>query len=56
VQASRPVKPAQVLSPHSNVKMAKADMVHLSSSDNEEALELLSLCPTHGYPSPLSDL
>jgi hypothetical protein len=46
----------QVLSPHSNVKMPKADMVDLSSSNTEEALELLPLSPTRGYHSTLSNL
>jgi hypothetical protein len=36
--------------------MPKADMVDLSSSDTEEVLELLSLSPTCGYHSPLSNL
>jgi hypothetical protein len=31
-------------------------MVDLSSSDTEEALELLSLSPTHGYHPPLLNL
>jgi hypothetical protein len=54
--ASRPVEPAQVSSPHFNVKMPKTDMVNLSSSGTEEVLELLSLSPTCGYHSPLSNL
>jgi hypothetical protein len=36
--------------------VAKADVVNLSSSDTEEALKLLSLCPTHGPHSLLSNL
>jgi hypothetical protein len=32
-QASRPVEPMQVWSPHCNVKMPGADMVDLSSSN-----------------------
>jgi hypothetical protein len=55
-QASRSVEPGQVSSPHFNVKMPKADMVNLSSSDSEEALELLSLRPAHGYHSPLLNI
>jgi hypothetical protein len=46
----------QAWSPHSNVKMPKADMVDLSSSNTEEAIELLSLSPARGYPSLLSNL
>jgi hypothetical protein len=55
-QASRPVEPVQVWSPYSNVKKPEADMVDLSSSDTEEALELLSLSPAHGYHPPLLNL
>jgi hypothetical protein len=36
--------------------MPEADTVNLSSSDTEEALELLSLSPTRGYHSLLSNL
>jgi hypothetical protein len=36
--------------------MPKADMVDLSSSDIEEALELLSLSPARGYHTPLLNL
>jgi hypothetical protein len=36
--------------------MPEADMADLSSSDTEEALELLPLSPTHGYHSPLLNL
>jgi hypothetical protein len=46
----------QAPSPHFNVKSAKADVVTLSSSDTEEALELLSLSPARGPHSPLSEL
>jgi hypothetical protein len=56
VQASRPVEPTQVSSPHFNVMMPDIDMVDLSSSDTEEALKLLPLSPTRGYHSPLSNL
>jgi hypothetical protein len=55
-QASLPVEPAQALSPHFNVKPAEADVASLSSSDTEEALELLSLSPSRGPYSPLSEL
>jgi hypothetical protein len=54
-QALRLVEPAQIWSPHSNVKIPEADMVDLSSSDTKEALELLSLSPAHGYHSSLSN-
>jgi hypothetical protein len=54
--ASRPVEPAQVLSPRFNVKTADVDMVNLLSSNTEEALELLSLSPARGYHSPISNL
>jgi hypothetical protein len=55
-QASLPVEPTQAPSPHFNVKMTRADVPSLSSSDTEEALELLSLRPAHGPHSPLLEL
>jgi hypothetical protein len=55
-QASLPVKPLQATSSHFHVKPAEADVVTLSSSDTKEALELLSLSPTHGPHSPLLEL
>jgi hypothetical protein len=56
VQSSLLVEPAQSPSPHFNVKLIEADVVTLTSSDTEEALELLHLSPTHGPHSPLSEL
>jgi hypothetical protein len=56
VQASRSIEPAQVLSLHFNVKMPEANMVNLSSSDTEEALELMSLSPARGCHSPILNL
>jgi hypothetical protein len=55
-QASQPIEPASALSPHFNVTPAKAEAVNLSSSDTEEALELLSLSPARGPRSPILDL
>jgi hypothetical protein len=55
-QASLPFGPAHAPSLHFNVKLAEADVVSLSSSDIEEALEFLSLCPARGPHSPLSEL
>jgi hypothetical protein len=55
-QASLPVESVQASSPHFNAKPTKADVASLSSSDTEEALELLSLTPTRGPHYPLSDL
>jgi hypothetical protein len=49
------VEPAQGLSPCFNTKLAKADVATLSSSDTEEALELLCLSPPRGPHSPLSE-
>jgi hypothetical protein len=38
-----------------NVNKTKADVIDLSSSDTEEALDLLYLCPAHGPHYPLSN-
>jgi hypothetical protein len=55
-QASLSVEPVQAPSPHFNVKPTEADVVTLSSSDTEEAIELLSLTPARGPHSPLLEL
>jgi hypothetical protein len=51
MQASRLVEPAQAPLPHCTFKPAEPDVVTLSSSDTEEALELLSLSYAHGLHS-----
>jgi hypothetical protein len=43
------------LVPYCSIQPAKPDVVTLSSSDTEEALEFLSLSPTHGLSSHLSE-
>jgi hypothetical protein len=45
-QASRLVGPAQALSTYFDVRTMEIGVITLSSSDTEEALDLLSLCPT----------
>jgi hypothetical protein len=55
-QASQPVEPAHVSSPHFIITMPEADMVNPSSSDTEEALDLVFLSPTHCPCSPASNL
>jgi hypothetical protein len=41
--------------PYYSVRPTEPDLVTLSSSDTEEALELLSLSPAHGLSSRLSE-
>jgi hypothetical protein len=55
VQASHPVGPAQASVPHCSIQPAEPNVATLSSSDTEEALELLSLGPTRGLSSRLSE-
>jgi hypothetical protein len=54
-QASLQIKHVQAPSPRFNAKLVKADVATLLSTDTEEELELLSLSPTHGPRSPLSE-
>jgi hypothetical protein len=56
VQASQPVKPTQTSSPRFTVTTTEADMVKLSYSDTEGALNLLFLSPSHDSPSPVLNL
>jgi hypothetical protein len=53
-QASQLVEPVQAPSPQ--FTMPRADMVHPSSSDTKEALDLLFLSPIHGPHSPVLNL
>jgi hypothetical protein len=55
-QASRPVEHAPAPSPCFNVIPAEGNAVNLSSSDTEEALELLSPSPARGPRSPILNL
>jgi hypothetical protein len=54
-QASHLVKPAQGSLPHCSIWPTKPDVVTLSSSDTEEALELLFLSPGHDLVSRVSE-
>jgi hypothetical protein len=54
-QASLQIEHVQAPSPCFNAKPIKADVATLSSTDTEEELELLSLSPTRGPRSPLSE-
>jgi hypothetical protein len=54
-QASHPVGPTQASLLHCSITSIKVDMVTLSYSDTEEALELLSLSPVCGPHSRLSE-
>jgi hypothetical protein len=51
-QASQLDEPAQASPPHFIFTMPEADVVNPSSSDTEEALNLLFLCPPRGSQSP----
>jgi hypothetical protein len=51
-QASQLDEPAQASPPHFIFMMPEADVVNPSSSDTEEALNLLFLCPPRGSQSP----
>jgi hypothetical protein len=55
VQASHPVELVRAQLLHCSVWPTKPDVMTLSSSDTEEALELLSQSPTHVPPSRPSD-
>jgi hypothetical protein len=54
-QAWYPVRHAQAPLPHCSITQSDPDVVTLSSSDTEEALELLSLSPACGPYSRLSE-
>jgi hypothetical protein len=51
----RPIEPAQASLPYCSIRRAEPDVVTLSSSDSEEALEVLSLSPAHDLTSQLSE-
>jgi hypothetical protein len=53
-QASHPVEPTQASIPHCSTLPTEPDMVTLSSSDIEEALELLFSSPDHDHVSQVS--
>jgi hypothetical protein len=53
-QASQLVEPTQASSPHFIIAKPKVDVLNPSSSDTEEALNLLFLSPAHGPQSPAS--
>jgi hypothetical protein len=54
-QASELVELEQASSLHCIIIMPKADVVNMSSSDTEEALDLLFQSPAHGSHSPASN-
>jgi hypothetical protein len=51
VQASRRVEPAQASLPYCSIRPTEPDVVSLSSSDIEDALEFLSLSAARGLTS-----
>jgi hypothetical protein len=51
VQASHLIEPMQALIPHCSALPTEPDVVTLSSSDTEEALELLFPHPDHDHVS-----
>jgi hypothetical protein len=55
VQASRPVEHVQALVPYHSIDLTEPDVVTLSSSDTEEALDFLSIGLVRGLSSRLSE-